>query len=265
MKGHPEDLDLLRAADRIVPAEAADHVEQCEECRTRVAEARSFGSLARSAYGEPAREVPSATLERRMAEADRRAVAPSLLRRRGRPLLAAAALLLAGVTIVLTSGGPVEIRSCAIVADRPTAVRDPLHPITSARSGEPYRVEFVLEDSGHVALFNLDTSGALHLFYPFRREGDRLDRFGLDEPLARGNRIQIPPAGTHEPFRLDDVPGTEWFFLVASSGPIDDRTLLEVLGGVAQLPRAERTSEAVSRGLAQRFGTVRSFPLEHLP
>jgi len=264
MSEHPADIDLLRAADGAPPSGAADHLDRCAECKGRVAEARALAALARRGYGEPARETPSASLERRLAEIDRRALAPAFARRRLWAPLAMAAAVLLGVTLIFSGGGSVEVRAWAIVPDHPAGVRDPGAPIARARSGEAYRIQVVLEDSGSVSLFNLDTSGALHLFFPFRLEGDRLDRFGLPETFERGARVEIPPA-THDPFVLDDVAGTETYFLLASPRALEERALLETLREHEALPPAGRTADAVGRRLEERFEKVRTLTLEHVP
>ncbi|HKB16211.1 MAG TPA: DUF4384 domain-containing protein, partial [Planctomycetota bacterium] len=224
MNGHPSERDLLLASEGAAPGAVAEHLARCPECGGRLAEARSISDLARRAYGEVPGGAPSPVLERRMAEAEARALAeaagvPRQSRFRPRTLLAGAlataAAVLLGVTLLFSERHPLAFRDCAVVAEGVPGVRSAAAPLAQARSGERYRIRLTLEERAHVGILNLDTSGALNLFFPFEEAPGRLLDFDLWQPFPAGSPVEIPPS-THEAYRLDERPGTERFYVIAS-------------------------------------------------
>jgi uncharacterized protein DUF4384 len=231
-----------------------------------------MSDLARRAYGEAPGSAPSPALARRMAEAEGRALAEAGgIRRQSRfgsrtllaGALATAAALLLGVTLLFSERRPLAFRDCAVVPDRVSGVRSAAAPIGEARSGDRYRIRLALAEKAHVGILNLDTSGALNLFFPFEEASGRLRDFDLRQPFPAGSTIEIPPS-THDPYQLDERPGTERFFVVASK-----RDLQEELLGIARewraLPPDARTPQALESRLARAFGAVRVLVLEHRP
>jgi hypothetical protein len=276
VNGHPSEPDLLRASEGGETEATAEHLARCGECGERVAEVRAFSGLARRAYGPTPTGVPSTALERRMADAERRALeaaggAPAAGAPRSRRFLsplvgvwATAAAILLAVTVVLWKGETVGFVELQILADRPAGVRAGAAPISEARSGDRYRIRFTLGRPAYVAVLNLDSSREVHLFFPFEEGAGRFERFGLAEPLPGKTSLELPPE-THDAYRLDAKPGTEWSFLVASQRRIADADLLGIRRELRALPPEARTPEAVRDRLGARFGQVRTLALEHRP
>lgn len=88
------------------------------------------------------------------------------------------------------------------------------HPGEVLHSGDLLRFRLSPSQRSHVYVLLLSSQGEASVLFP-------LPRAGLDNPLAGGGEVLVPPHSAGS-FVLDDAPGTEHLQIIASRQPLRD-------------------------------------------
>lgn len=132
--------------------------------------------------------------------------------------------------------------------------------VKELRTGERFFFRVSLHKRGYIYILNLDTEGRVYFIFPYLGEkgGKHEYLIGFIDP---GEEIRIPIEIT-ESYPLEGAPGSEYFYLVPSTGKIENATLVrtqeEINKDVSRKLAQGNTLEEISRSLLDTL--VKKYP-----